>query len=380
MAGIASSILIGLLSGLSGAALSLPLDFVTGFHSLHPEWVFALPLFGAILAHFGERFRTQDLASLLAVRGFPIWITLSSLLSHLGGASVGREGAIVQLSAGVSLRVLPRLGFNPDPASWLRIGVAGGFAAATGVPLAGAAFSLELFDRTSKRVILLTWLAAFTGAHALKLIGAHPLAFATLPSLSFGLSPLLASGLFGVLCGSMARAFQSLKSKTERRVQGLPFSPATRGFLGGLLLCLLLLPESTRSIRGLGLATLEAAFASTLPPTLPFLKLGLTVLSLAVGFRGGEFIPLVFMGVTAGNLLSDLIPLPVALLPALGSVLVFGAAARMPLTALLLAIGWFGPEITPYALTGILLSQIPMLRSEPLYGRSYWTSKRSPET
>jgi H+/Cl- antiporter ClcA len=102
--------------------------------------------------------------------------------------------------------------------------------------------------------------------------------------------------------------------------------------------------------QGLGLEVIRAAFVSAPSPETPFFKLLLTALTLAVGFKGGEFVPLVFIGTTAGSVLANHWQEPLGFFAALGFVSLFGAAAKTPWSCAVLAVEYFGWEIAPYAL------------------------------
>jgi H+/Cl- antiporter ClcA len=76
------------------------------------------------------------------------------------------------------------------------------------------------------------------------------------------------------------------------------------------------------------------------------LKLTLTALSLASGFKGGEVTPLFFIGATLGNTFASQLHLAPPLFAALGFVAVFAGVAHTPLTGTLLAAELFGPEFS----------------------------------
>jgi H+/Cl- antiporter ClcA len=93
-----------------------------------------------------------------------------------------------------------------------------------------------------------------------------------------------------------------------------PREPYLRMGAGSALLMILFSVEGTGRFQGLGLGTIESAFQEPSAWSWPLWKLGLTALSLAIGFKGGEFVPLVFIGSTLGSALAPLLGLPVAAL------------------------------------------------------------------
>ena len=92
---------------------------------------------------------------------------------------------------------------------------------------------------------------------------------------------------------------------------------------------------------GLGLDTIVASFSVQQGAEVFALKLGLTVLTLSAGFRGGEVTPLFFIGATLGSALSLFIPLPVGILAGVGFVAVFSGATNSPIACTLMGLELF---------------------------------------
>ena len=101
----------GLISGLSTSAFLHTLEFIVRFHQNHAYLILALPIAGLTIALLYRAFKQEkgthtsqiieeihEPREILPVRFAPL-VFLSTLLSHLAGASVGREGAAVQIAA-----------------------------------------------------------------------------------------------------------------------------------------------------------------------------------------------------------------------------------------------------------------------------------------
>lgn len=106
----------------------------------------------------------------------------------------------------------------------------------------------------------------------------------------------------------------------------------------------------------MGLPIINEAFSNPSGWEVFLLKGFFTALTVASGFKGGEFIPLVFMGATLGSALSGFFHIPPEFLGALGFVAVFAGAANTPLTCTLLAMEVFGFEIGFFAFIACFLS------------------------
>lgn len=109
---------------------------------------------------------------------------------------------------------------------------------------------------------------------------------------------------------------------------------------------------------GLGIPVIVQSFSEQMEVYDFALKLLLTVLTLAAGFKGGEVTPLFFIGALLGNALSIWIPLPLALLSGLGFVSVFAGATNAPLACMVMAMELFGKEIMPYAMIACFVAYL----------------------
>jgi H+/Cl- antiporter ClcA len=82
------------------------------------------------------------------------------------------------------------------------------------------------------------------------------------------------------------------------------------------------------------------------------------VVTLGLGFKGGEVTPLFFIGATLGNALGYFLPLPTPLLAGMGFVAVFAGAANTPIASTLMAMELFGSEAGVYAGIACVVSYV----------------------
>jgi H+/Cl- antiporter ClcA len=368
---------VGVFSGVIGTAFSFVLEQVTLIHSSHPLLILGMPVVGGVLFNIGRFFRGPD-----PMNGFNriLWHFGSGSVSHLVGASVGREGAIVRMST-IGSRLVgtvlsPKLPHSIELNRYL--GLAGGFAAAIGQPFTGVFFAWERGKNPGWFHAGSILVCATVAAYSARLLGTSFLQIPPLSPITGFWSPAVAAAILGLTCGGIGQLFVTLKTRLESHSKWLPDTPI-RGWLGGTILLLLLAPDGMHLYRGLGIETIGSSFTGFVSWETPALKLVFTLLSLAFAFSGGEFIPLVFIGATTGNVLNQWIPLDSALLPSLGAAVVFGAAARLPITACALSCFWSGPEILPWALLAHGVAALVSVGGRSIYGETYWTSKRSPE-
>jgi H+/Cl- antiporter ClcA len=113
---------------------------------------------------------------------------------------------------------------------------------------------------------------------------------------------------------------------------------------GGVVIAIIVYLMGTTKYIGLGIPTIIDAFNNILPPYDFTIKLLLTTFTLGAGFKGGEVTPLFFIGATLGNALAFFVPIPLALLAAMGFVAVFSGATNTPLACTIMGIELFGME------------------------------------
>lgn len=369
------SLLVGSFSALLGAVFCHGLDQFISIQSRFPFFVLTLPLCLFLSRHIENR--VTLLASRMAssvssleseklsiARGF-LLIPLT-WLSHLGGASVGREGAAVQMgrsTSGLIACVFPHF-FSRLPREFIaRTGMAAGFSAVFGTPCAAVAFALESFLRSDaqpssdkqysffrkydfKTLLILFWCAFFADFISTRILFVKHLQFNVdeLPMslLSYIFLILLFVGaLFAAYLHrkllDIFSSFVSLSLFKEKKFSLLP---------SFILVFILLLPWFLPH-RNLGTSSIVLLFqsASNDLPIAPWdwlLKSIVTSFSLAVGFKGGEVTPLFAIGAMLGGSLGSLLSLPITSASAAGFVLVFSSILSVPLTGAVISFELFG--------------------------------------
>ena len=128
------------------------------------------------------------------------------------------------------------------------------------------------------------------------------------------------------------------------------------GLLGGSALVILALIFSTKLL-GLGLDTIEVALeGEAINPVLFVGKMIFTAITLAFGGSGGIVTPIFFIGATSGNAFAHIFGLNAAMFSAIGMVALLAGATNAPISASIMAVELFGPEIGPYAAVACVIS------------------------
>lgn len=367
------SALIAALAGTASAGFMAALNWASATRNAHPWLILLLPAAGFASGWLYWRFgqaveggnnllieEVQQPRQVIALRMAPM-IFVTTVLSHLVGASVGREGTAVQMG-GTLADQLTR-GFKlcaNDRRMVLMAGMGAGFASLFGTPLAGAVFGLEVIVRGQMRYhALLPCTVAALLAHQVAgwwgMQHTHyaapaipPLAATTLGAV------LLAGAAFGLAARVFAAGSHALGRFMKQRLAWPPLRP----LVGGACLAAILWWPVAAPYRGLGTPVIAQSLLEPLPWHTPLVKLLLTIASLGTGFKGGEVTPLFFIGSTLGNALAPLLQQPCAFLAALGFAAVFAAAAKTPLAGTLLAMELFGSAIGPYALLACVMAYV----------------------
>ena len=151
------AVVIAALVGSASALFLFSLDWATATRLQHHWLILLLPFAGFavgwIYLHLGRSVEAgnnlileevHSPANTIPLRMAPL-VFIGTVVSHLFGASVGREGTAVQMGASIADRFTPLLGLDNDARRMvLMAGVSAGFSSVFGTPLAGAIFGLEV--------------------------------------------------------------------------------------------------------------------------------------------------------------------------------------------------------------------------------------------
>ncbi len=267
-------------------------------------------------------------------------------IAQLTGASVGREGAALQIGGSLTTTLLRPLRL---PAHEMRLALiaamAGAFGGAFGVPFAGAIFALEV-QRTGRiryEALAPALAASITADYVVEGLGRSTPLVALPVDLDAWM--VLRLVVVGVVAGLAARLFvaslQTVKHAVRRIVSWVPARPVV-----GALATLALMGLFGRDYLGLSLPLVDEALAGNTADWFePLLKILFTAIALGSGIPGGEVTPLFVVGATLGSALSAPLGLDPALVAAAALAAVFGAAANTPIACTVLAIELFGGEI-----------------------------------
>lgn len=357
----AASLILGLIGGCIGSAFSLAIGVVTALRISNTWILFFLPVGGVLIVFlykklgiYGQGTNTvleaadskEELSPLLALGVF-----VTSVVSHIFGASVGREGAALQIGGGLALAVSKLLRFDKSYGGILiRAGMAAVFSAVFGTPITAFLFVLEAVyvGTLHLKSALPSVIASFIAFLVSQLLGVRPERFSlfTVPEFSFDTAWKVA--VLTVLTAVLSIGFCHALQNSARLAKKIIKSPYLRIIIGGIIIFGLTIIVGNQGYNGAGVNVIERIFNENKDPaSISFspeafvLKLIFTCISVAVGFKGGEIVPTLFIGSTFGALLATIFGLSAPFGAALCMVLLFCGVTNCPLASIALGFELF---------------------------------------
>ena len=357
----------GVLTGLISFAFLESLDWATRTRIDHGWLVWLLPLaglaVGAAYHYWGGRAKGGTPSVIEQTHTFTHGVTSrmaplifgGSVVGHVFGASVGREGAALQMAGSVS-DTAARLGGldEHDRRTIITSSLAGGWGAVFGVPVTGVVFAMQVSKKHRIRALVPSIIAAFSGRWVVDLLGYEMTDRPRLPRNDWTIGLPFKFALIGIGVGLLARLFVALVKFTKRKMARAVHWPPARTVIGGAATVGLMVLFG-RDYLGLSDGLYSAAIAGAeLDWWVPLLKLLFTVVALGTGFVGGEVLPLFVIGATFGAAAAPAMNVNGSLLAATGAPAAFASAASVTLTGFVLTVEQFGwRTLIPAIIVGV---------------------------
>lgn len=338
-------------------------DLVTMGEALEHWWQrFLIPTLGGLAAGLvlfwglrfvGQRRSTNFLEVVVVGDGrLPFRAALvrafSSLLSIGTGASIGREGAITQLTAMLASKLGQIAKWQPYRLRLLvACGAASGLSAAYNAPIAGSVFAAQIvlgnFSMNLFAPIVFSSVIATMVSR--NFFGVEP--WLKLPRFEFG-SPMLLPWfiVLGILAGGLGALFLKMIKRVEDLFEQTKAPLYSRLMLGGLLVGLIAIhyPEVWGNGYSVTNRIFHDEFVFEIVLSLFLAKLLATLFTVGSGAVGGVFTPTLFLGAALGSFfgfvlhgahLAREMPPGAFALVGMGSVL--AATTRSPLLAMIMS-------------------------------------------
>ena len=364
---ILTGVLVGIIDTVFGRGLLTISDFWTGHYLyLIPFLPFAGLLITWLYHHFSETslkgmtlvFETgqkkrEDIPLLL----IPL-VMSGTWITHLFGGSAGREGVAVQIGAALSHALGRRFHLQKDSRVMLITGMAAGFGGLFQTPLTAVFFSMEVIvaGKIQYEALLPALIASYTAAYTSHTLGLEkfyvPLKD-TLEISDAGMAVRLI--VLGIIFGLTGRLFSFLLAKSKKFFGAKIKNPYFRIGVISIPLALILFLLYNGRYSGLGTNLISAAFSGGMIYSYDWiLKLLLTILTLAIGYQGGEDTPLFSIGASLGIVLGGILSISPVYCAALGYAAVFAGATNTLLAPVLIGLEVFGAnDMVPFLIVCI---------------------------
>lgn len=378
--------------GICGAAASIVLCLCTGFaydiFQTHPWLVWGLPLFGIAslglykLLHLPLDMTTHDVMNRMRADEevsptLAPGILAGTCLTLLGGGSVGREAAALQMGASLGsligrafhlkafLRKRKAASMNGYAAA---VGMAATFSALFFTPIGAAVFVVELarFTKNIREHFISILGACFIAYFAAKLFGiGDVIPSLALPEASWHLvGQCIVIGVAAALIGSLTTLGTDGLHRLSRRISKNCFVWVG---LGGMLFACLVFFLGWTPLTGSGGELLNEALQGQYRPWDFAIKALLTIICLGLWFKGGEIMPSFCIGGLLGASCSIMTGGDPSIGAAFGAMAFFASFCGCPFGAFFMGCEIFGWGAAPWIALSVAIAYLTA-RSAGIYG------------
>ncbi len=367
----AIAILTGVVLGIVGTAFHFAVEWATELR-MHNMFIIAFLFAGGLVIAFLYHIThmEKDKGTNMVLESVdhtditpPLWqaplIFISTVITHLFGGSVGREGAALQLggSIGNGIGRLLHLEKNDSGVASM-CGMSASFSALFGTPITAAVFSMEVTSVGFMHyaAIVPCVVAAVVGDKVASLFGIEPTAFAVMGIPEISVLTIVKVGILGIMCALVGTIFCETMHKTHKLYEKYLPNAYLRIAVGGIIVSALTFIIGTGDYNGAGMDVIARAISGDAVIWAFALKIIFTALTMGAGYKGGEIVPTLFIGATFGAVFA----------PALGLDPSFGGAAAMaalfcgvtncPLSSILISIELFGVSGMPLYAIAVAVS------------------------
>jgi CIC family chloride channel protein len=400
------AVIVGLIGGLASVIFKIMIRFfqnlfwgseslISSFSS-HPWYLIILiPALGGLIIgpiiYYGAKEAKghgvpEIMEALILARGkirnrVAVIKSIASSICIGSGGSTGREGPIVQISAGLASSLGQLFHIREKGIRTLvAAGAGAGIGATFNAPIAGALFAVEVIHGefgifSFSPIIIASVISTLTSRLIIGDFSAFTVPKYTLISI-WEIGPYV---LLGVVSGIVGILFIKSLYFLEDKFDRIPIHPVLKPALGGLLLGAIGL--GLPHVFGVGYDSIDASLQNKLGFWIVFLlifaKIVSTSLTLGSGGSGGIFAPSLFMGAMTGNFIGAFFhhyfPSSISSAGAfslVGMGAVVAAATHAPITAIVIIFELTGDYkiILPLMLSSIIASFLAVgIQQESIY-------------
>lgn len=352
---------VGAVCGAVGTAFHFALDWVSAQFAERRWLLFALPAAGLVIVLIYKLARLplsvgtdRVFESTRGENSVPIalapLIFAGTFLTQLCGGSAGREGAALQMGGSLACGVGKLFRLDGRQMRIIEMcGMSALFSALFGTPAAAAFFAIEVVDvgKMHYKALMPCMLSAITAYLIGALIGVEPTRFALQELPALNAVSILQTLALSALCGLVAILFCKVMHAAHELAGRYLKNEIVRVLVSSALVIGLTLLLGTRDYNGAGMGVIKRLIAGETLPAGWIVKLVLTAITLAGGFKGGEIVPAFFVGAAFGGFAGELLGLTPQLSSAIGMAGVFCGVTNAPVASVLIATEMFGGQGLP---------------------------------
>lgn len=354
------AVVVGIAIGAIDALFGRVLLFITDFRGENYKFLLSfLPLAGLFITYMYMKISKESLKGMSLVletaqnkRDFvpklliPL-VMIGTWITHLFGGSAGREGVAVQIGGTFAHSIGKRFNLPDNGRVMLITGMAAGFGGLFQTPLAAVFFALEVITAgvLEYEAILPTFIGAYVASCTSHFLGLEKFAVDVSDTFQLTGMNILKTIAIAVAFGITGRLFSVSLSKLKGFMGNIFKNQYFRIGIVSIPLAILLFILWGGRYCGLGTNIIGSCFSDGTVYYYDFiLKLVFTVVTLSIGFQGGEVTPLFAIGASLGFVLGNILGLSPIVTAALGYCAVFGSATNTLIAPMLIGLEVFGSE------------------------------------
>lgn len=354
------AVVVGIIVGAIDALFGRVLFFITDFRTEHYKILLPfLPIAGLLITYMYNKCSKESLKGMSLVlettqekrEGIPKalipLVMIGTWITHLFGGSAGREGVAVQIGATLSHNISKKLNLPNNGKVMAIVGMSAGFGGLFQTPLAALFFAIEVITVgvLEYEALLPAFVGAYVASTTSHLLGLEKFFVNINDTIPIDEKAVVKIIILGIAFGLAGKAFSYSLSKLKVFMGNKFKNPYVRIGVVSIPLAVLLFIVLGGRYCGLGTNIINNCFNDGTVYSYDFiLKIAFTVITLSIGFQGGEVTPLFAIGASLGYVLGGVMGLNPVVTASLGYAAVFGSATNTLIAPMLIGLEVFGSQ------------------------------------
>ena len=354
------AVVVGIIVGAIDALFGRVLLFITDFRTEHYKMLLPfLPIAGLLITYMYNKCSKESLKGMSLVlkttqekrEGIPKalipLVMIGTWITHLFGGSAGREGVAVQIGATLSHNISKKLNLPNNGKVMAIVGMSAGFGGLFQTPLAALFFAIEVITVgvLEYEALLPAFVGAYVASTTSHLLGLEKFFVNINDTIPIDEKAVVKIIILGIAFGLAGKAFSFSLSKLKAFMGNKFKNPYVRIGVVSIPLAILLFIVLGGRYCGLGTNIINNCFNDGTVYSYDFiLKIAFTVITLSIGFQGGEVTPLFAIGASLGYVLGGVMGLNPVVTASLGYAAVFGSATNTLIAPMLIGLEVFGSQ------------------------------------